>query len=155
MLHAKENPSQEDIDSQKELFAAYIEHIRPKIDEEIPALTAKSPPIDEKSLNKYRTVGFGVEFQQLMSRCFRNFIRNSISTWVNLGQTIIISVIMDILFWNKSGYDQRMVRERTNALLGAGIYTFLHSINSVLLSCKFCSNISPIGKEIIYEGTSK
>ena len=97
MLHAKENPEQEDIDRQNELFQSYKEHIAPKIKESIPDLAANAPIIDEKSLHKYRTGGFMLEFQELMSRGFRNFIRNSISTWVNLGQTIVISIIVDIL----------------------------------------------------------
>ena len=137
MMHAKENPEPEDIARQQELFDNYNKHLRPAIENSMPGLAEAAPPIDPKLLGQFRSAGFMLEFNQLLSRGFRNFIRNNISTWVNLGQAVIISIIIDILFWNKSGQSQQMVRERSNALLAAVVYIFLHSINSVLLTCKY------------------
>eukprot|EP00826_Nyctotherus_ovalis_P052897 TRINITY_DN678_c0_g1_i9.p1 TRINITY_DN678_c0_g1~~TRINITY_DN678_c0_g1_i9.p1 ORF type:complete len:654 (+),score=168.67 TRINITY_DN678_c0_g1_i9:414-2375(+) len=134
MMHAKENPDPEDLQKQNELFDSYNRHIRPELEADIPRLAEVAPELDEESLKIFRASGFGLQFQQLLNRAFKNFIRNSIATWVNLAQVIIISLVMIILFWNKEANDETTIRERNGAIIAASTYHLLHSTNTVLLT---------------------
>lgn len=137
MMHAKENPDPEELQKQNELFDSYNKHIRPALEADMPELMKIAPELDEASLKQFRSSGFGLQFQQLLSRAFKNFIRNSIATWVNLCQVVIISVVVLILFWKKEGYtDATVNRERNGAIIAASTYHLLHSTNTVLLTCK-------------------
>jgi hypothetical protein len=136
MMHAKDNPDPEDLQLQNELYDSYDTYIRTALEAEMPLLAKIAPEIDEESLKQFRASGFGLQFQQLLNRAFKNFIRNSISTWVNFAQVIIISFVMMILFWKKEGYtDKTINRERNGAIIGASTYHLLHSTNTVLLTC--------------------
>jgi len=136
MMHAKENPDPEDLQLQNELYGSYNKYIRTELETEMVQLTQVAPDIDEESLKQFRASSFGLQFQQLLNRAFKNFIRNNISTWANLGQVIIISLIKITLFWKKEGYDSEIInRERNGAIIGSSTYHLLHSINTILLTC--------------------
>lgn len=135
MMHSKENPDPEDIQRQNELFDSYDKHIRLALEDEIPKLAAAAPEVDEKALKEFQAGGFCLEFRNLFIRAFKNLSRNRLATWVNFIQVLVIAGISDILFWQKGGYDYVNVREKTGAMIGACTYHFLHSINTVLLTC--------------------
>lgn len=148
MMHAKENPDPEDIQKQNELFDSYNKYIRPELEAAMPKLAEAAPELDEESLKMFRASGFGLQFQQLLNRAFKNFIRNSIATWVNLAQVIIISLVMIILFWNKEANDETTIRERNGAIIAASTYHLLHSTNTVLLTCTSPVTLVPLERNL-------
>lgn len=135
MMHAKENPDPEDIQKQNELFDSYDKYLRPEIESEMGKLASEAPELDENSLKQFRASSFALQFNQLLTRGFKNYFRNSIRTWVAFFQMLFICFITDIIFWKKGGYEYIDVRSKNGALAGATTFHFLHSINSVLLTC--------------------
>lgn len=135
VMHAKEKPEPEDLRMQEELFDNYNRHIRSSIEDEIAEAEKESIPLNKKRLNQFRASSFCMQFQQLMSRAFKNLLRNITFTRVRIGQVIVVGILMDILFWNKSGYGQDHVRAKGGAFFFMCTSQLMLSIQSVLLTC--------------------
>jgi len=136
-MHAKEKPDAKDIETQRDLFKKYDDIRRVAIKTEMTELKEQSAPIDKKTLDEFRASGFCLQFEQLILRSFRNLIRNTTFTRVRVGQIVILGILLDILFWNKSSYSEGDVRDKNGAFFFICTSQFMLAIQSVLLTCIF------------------
>lgn len=134
-IHAKENPDKEDIKQQNILFKEYDDRLKQGIFNEMDELQKLSSELNQDKLKEFRVSSFGLQFCQLLKRCSLNLIRNATLTRVRTGQIIILGILIDILFWNKSSYSQGDVRDKNGALFFISVSQFMLSIQSVLLTC--------------------
>lgn len=134
-MHAKENPTPEDIDDQNKLFQSYNVELRGQIEASIPVEKEKALPLNNERLDKYRASNFVLQFKELMLRSFRNLVRNTTFTRVRVGQIVILGILLDILFWNKSTYNEGDVRDKNGAFFFICTAQFMLAIQSVLLTC--------------------
>ncbi len=139
-MHAKEKPDAADIKLQNELYGAYDTQLRKGITAGIASDMAKAAPIDTAVLMKMRGSSFAHQFKHLLTRAFRNLFRNKQLTQARIFQTVIIAVVLDILFFRKTGYEQQVVRSKSSVLFFLSMTQLMGTLNSVVLSC-----ISPSG----------
>jgi len=156
VMHAKDKPEPEDIEKQEELFENYNKYIRPTIESEMKEAEEKSEPLNKKRLSQFRASSFGTQFQQLMHRAFINLVRNTTLTRVRIGQVVVLGIIMNILFWNKRGYDKENVSQKNGAFFFVCVSQLMLSVQSVMLTCKlFALFYSSFGARAIFKGTGK
>lgn len=135
VMHAKEKPEPSDIKEQEELFLNYDKHLRPDIEVEIQEAEKNVQPLSKEKLSQFRATSFKTQFQHLMKRTMTNLVRNVTLSRVRIGQTVAMALIMDILFWNKEGYEQKEVSEKNGALFFVCTSQLMLSIQSVILTC--------------------
>ena len=143
-MHAKEKPDPEDIKTQNELFESYNINLRKAIEDEIPSLEAKAVPLDQQRLSKFRASTFMTQFKQLIYRAFKNLSRNTTFTRVRVGQIVVLGILMDILFWDKRGYDKGNVNDKNGAYFFICNSQLMLSIQSVLLTCILLITVVPL-----------
>ncbi len=134
-MHAKEKPDAAEIKLQNELYGAYDTQLRKGITEGIASDMAKATPIDSSVLSKMRGSSFSQQFKQLLTRAFRNLTRSKQLTQARIFQTVIIAIVLDILFFRKTGYDQQTVRSKSSVLFFLSMTQLMGTLNSVVLSC--------------------
>jgi hypothetical protein len=140
LIHAKEKPDQKDIELQNKFFQNYDTILKPKIAKEMTEIKSKVNELDKKRLQGFRVSSFGLQFQQLMIRAFRNTCRNPTFTRVRTIQTIILGILNLILFWNKSTYGMQDVKDKNGCLFFVCTSQFMLAIQSVLLTCNLITN---------------
>ncbi len=135
LMHAKEKPDASEIKLQNEMFAAYDTHARKSITEQITHDMEKAAPIDASAMKELRGSTFGQQCKVLLVRAFKNLIRNKRLTQARIFQTIIISIVLDILFYRKTGFGQQDVRSKNSVLFFMSMTQMMGTMQSVVLSC--------------------
>eukprot|EP00826_Nyctotherus_ovalis_P052896 TRINITY_DN678_c0_g1_i8.p1 TRINITY_DN678_c0_g1~~TRINITY_DN678_c0_g1_i8.p1 ORF type:complete len:598 (+),score=123.39 TRINITY_DN678_c0_g1_i8:364-2157(+) len=156
IMHAKEKPSEEDIQRQNELFDNYNKHLRDGIAQEIPNLVKEAPVLHEEQFKQFRSTTFGLQFQQLLVRATKNLLRNSTFTTVRIVQTLVLSVLLLLLYWRRTKDDYFDVRDRNSALFFICNCQFMLAFQCVLLTCKLAKcSLSPYRKRSLPSRTGK
>lgn len=135
-LHAKENSTPDECKARQKFYLCYEEKIRDNIKNEIGVEQQNAQDMDSGVLKKFRATGFGLQFGQLIVRATRNLFRNTTFTKVRIGQTVVLGIIIDLLFWNKSSYSEGDVKDKNGAFFFICTAQFMLAIQSVLLTCK-------------------
>lgn len=155
LMHAKEKPEPEDIKEQEELFANYNRHLRSAIEDEMKEAESRSQPLNKEQLTKFRASSFATQFHNLMVRASKNLVRNITISRVRIAQVVFLGIFMDILFWNKDGYDLENVESKNGAFFFICMSQLMLSLQSVILTCKPVFNGSSAGARAVSERTGK
>lgn len=144
-MHTKEHPDPHELRLQQELYDNYDKYIRPSIQNDMNDAASRSQPLDIKQLGHLRASTFWEQYKELMTRAFRNLVRNVGLLIATLGQTIILALVLVILFWNKEGSEYSRVRDKNGAFFFISITQFVLSIQAVLLTCTAVFECSSVG----------
>lgn len=135
-MHSKEKPDPKDILIQTELYNAYEERIRGSVKKEIADAMNRAAPLDPASVKQMRGSSFSHQLGELLKRTFKNLIRNKHFIQARIMQTVVVSVLLDLLFNNKDSWDRQDVRDKNSVLFFICTSQLMFTMQSVILSCK-------------------
>ncbi|MDR3549465.1 MAG: ABC transporter permease [Candidatus Pacebacteria bacterium] len=134
-MHAKEKPDEAEIKTQNELYNAYDSLVRKSVKEDVTETMAKAAPLDRSAVDLTRGSTFGSQCRQLLLRAFRNLIRSPSFIQARIIQTIVVAIVLDILFFRKTGYGQQETRDKNSVLFFTITTQLMFTMESVILSC--------------------
>ncbi len=135
LMHAKEKPDAAEIKVQNEMYNAYDTHTRKGVRDQMRSDMERAPEIGSSALKQMRGSSFALQCKLLFFRAFMNLFRNKQLFQARIVQTVVIAIVVDILFFRRTGYGMQDVRDKNSAIYLMSVIQLMNTIQSVVLSC--------------------